>query len=449
MNRDYREEYKRKVITADEAAAKVKDGDTVVFGDNVMICYDFDIALAKRINDLNDLKIISNINPYGEPFASLKAVESPEKARFVSAHFTALDRKTSAAGNTWFMPILFNEFSGYISDIIKPDVAVIQVTPMDGEGYFTYGPSIAGTERSSEGSKIFIVEVNENAPVVAGINNKIHIDEVDYVIEGSNNPMKEIGVPKATPEDEMIAGHVADLMEDESTLQLGIGGLPTAVGRALADSDLNEIYCHTEVMADSYVDLYEAGKLKGNKYADDGKILYGSVTGTKRVYDFVRDNSLCCIAPTSYINNFNVVSSIDRFVSVNGCLQVDLFSQVNSESIGLQQISGTGGQLDFALAAYASKDGKSFLCLHSTRKLKNGERVSNIVPVFEPGTIVTTPRAAVHYIVTEYGAVSMKGKSTYERAEALISIAHPDYRDELKEAAEKMGIGKNTSKITP
>lgn len=441
MNRDYREEYKRKVITADEAAAKVKDGDTIVFGDNVMICHDFDMALAKRINDLKDLKIISNINPNVEPFASMKAADSTENARFVSAHFTATDRRTAAEGNTWFLPILFREFSGYISDIIKPEVAVIQVTPMDDEGFFTFGPSIAGTERTPKAAGIFMVEVNENAPVCRGMDNKIHIDDVDYIIEGSNLPLREIKPPKASPEDEMIAAHIAKLIEDKSTLQLGIGGLPTAVGKALAASDINEIYCHTEVMADSYVDLYEAGKLKG-------EIIYGSVTGSKRVFDFVRDNPGCIVAPTSYINDFSVVSVIDRFVSVNGCLQVDLFGQVNSESIGIDQISGTGGQLDFALAAYASKGGKSFLCLHSTRSLKSGEMISNIMPVFEPGTIVTTPRAAVHYIVTEYGAVCLKGLATYERAEALISIAHPDFREELKEAAERMGIGRKTSRKT-
>jgi acyl-CoA hydrolase len=295
---------------------------------------------------------------------------------------------------------------------------------------------------------MLIVEVNKNIKPLPGIQNKIHISDVSVIIEGSDPPLMTVPVPVPDDCDIKIAQNIAELVEDESTLQLGIGSLPTAVGKSLAESDISEIYCHTEVMADPYVDMFESGKLKGNKYADDGKILYGSVIGTKRVYDFVEKNELCCCAPIEYINDFGVVSAIDRFVSVNGCLSVDMFGQVNSESVGFQHVSGTGGQLDFALAAYASKGGKSFLCLHSTRSLKDGSRISNLVPYFAPGTIITTPRAAVHYIVTEYGAVCLKGRSTFERAEALVSIAHPDFREQLIAEAEKMGVWKNTSKIS-
>ena len=444
----YSEEYKKKVMSADEAALMVKDGFKLNFGDNICLSYDFDIALAKRINDLHDIVIISNINPRREPFACYSACSSSDHARFVSAHFGAVDRKTNKQGNTWFLPMLFHEYTGYMRDVIHPDIAVIQVSPMDDDGCFYYGPQVAGSAADPDCSDMLIVEVNSNLRPVAGIRNKIHISDVACIIEGSNPPLIEVPVPVPDECDIKIAKNIAQLVEDESTLQLGIGSLPTAVGKALAESDINEIYCHTEVMADPYVDMFESGKLKGNKYADDGKIVYGSVIGSRRVYDFVENNDLCCCAPIEYINDFKAVSEIDRFISVNGCLAADLFGQVNSESVGLQHVSGTGGQLDFALAAYMSKGGKSFLCMHSTRKLRDGTRISNIVPVFEPGTIVSTPRTAVHYLVTEFGAVNMKGLSTYERAEALISIAHPDFRDELREAAEKMGLGPVSSKVT-
>ena len=448
ISKNTEEEYNSKLVSADQAAAMVHDGYKLNFGDNICLAYDFDIALARRINELHNIVIITNINPRKEPFECYKAAESTENVRFISAHFGAVDRKMNKEGNTWFMPMLFHEYAGYMRNIIHPDITVLQVAPMDETGDFYYGPQVAGSAAHPEASKKLIVEVNRNLKQAHGMQNKIPLSDVDHIIEGSDPPLIEVPVPVPGECDIKIAGNIAQLVEDESTLQLGIGALPTAVGKALAQSDISEIYCHTEVIADPYVDMYEAGKLRGNKYADDGKIIYGGVIGDRRVYDFVENNELCCCAPIEYINDYSVVSAIDRFVSVNGCLAADMFGQVSSESVGFQHVSGTGGQLDFALAAYASKGGRSFLCMHSTRTLRDGQVISNIVPYFEPGTIVTTPRSAVHYIVTEYGAVSLKGKSTYERAGALVSIAHPDFREELIRHAEKAGIWSRTSKIS-
>ena len=202
------------------------------------------------------------------------------------------------------------------------------------------------------------------------------------------------------------------------------------------------------MFVDAYVDLFEAGKLTGNKPVDRGKALYTFAGGTKRLYDFIDDNPICCSAPVDYVNNVNVIGSIKRFVSVNSCIQVDLYGQVCSESAGHQQISGTGGQLDFVMGAYLSDDGQSFLCTPSTRTLPDGSKESLIAPILSPGAIVTTPRTATNYIVTEYGAADLKGKSTWERAELLINIAHPDFREDLIKAAEKNGIWKQTSKCT-
>ena len=216
----------------------------------------------------------------------------------------------------------------------------------------------------------------------------------------------------------------------------------------LADSDLTDISAHTEMLVDAYADLFEAGKLSTEKTVERGTVLYTFAGGTKKLYDFIDGNPLCCNAPVDYVNDVHVISSMDNFISINSCIQVDLQSQVCSETVGCRQISGTGGQLDFVMGAYRSKGGKSFICTPSRRKLPDGTYESNISATLRPGSVVTTPRTATHYIVTEYGVADMKGRSTWERAESLINIAHPDFRDELIAEAEKMGIWKNTSKVS-
>ena len=246
----------------------------------------------------------------------------------------------------------------------------------------------------------------------------------------------------------MIAHHVVNLMTDHCTLQLGIGALPCCIGSMLAESDFKDISCHTEMLVDSYVDLFNAGKLSAGKGPDDKKAVYAFAGGTKKLYDFIHNNPLCYIAPVDYVNDIHVIRSIDNFYSVNSCIQLDLYGQVCSESAGYQHVSGTGGQLDFVMGAYLSRGGKSFICTPSTRQLKSGELETLIKPGLTPGSIVTTPRMSTHYIVTEYGAANLKGKSTWERAEKLINIAHPQFRDELIKEAEKMGIWTKTSKIS-
>ena len=260
--------------------------------------------------------------------------------------------------------------------------------------------------------------------------------------------MDELFNKPPTKIDKYIAEYVVSQIESHSTLQLGIGALPGCIGSMLADSDVRNINAHTEMFVDAYVDLFEAGKLTGNKPVDKGKAVYTFAGGTKRLYDFIDDNPICCSAPVDYVNSIETVSKIKNFISINSCIQVDLYGQVCSESAGVQQVSGTGGQLDFVLGAYASKGGKSFLCTPSTRTLKDGSRESLIKPMLSEGSIVTTPRTATNFVVTEYGIANLKGKNTWQRAELLINIAHPDFRDELIKDAEKMGIWKNTSKVT-
>jgi O-acetyl-ADP-ribose deacetylase (regulator of RNase III) len=234
------------------------------------------------------------------------------------------------------------------------------------------------------------------------------------------------------------------LTEHGSCLQLGIGGIPNAVGKIIADSDVKDLGCHSEMLADAYVDLYEKGKMTGAKKTTDRyKMVYTFAMGSEKLYQFMDNNPVCAAYPVDYTNDYQVIASNERVVSINNALQVDLFGQICSESQGYRHISGTGGQLDFTIGAMLSRGGKGFICLKSTR-VRQGQLISRIVPTVEG--IITVPRSLAFYVVTEYGKVLIKGKTTWEIAEAIISIAHPEFRDELVEQAQIMGIWTRTNK---
>jgi acyl-CoA hydrolase len=218
----------------------------------------------------------------------------------------------------------------------------------------------------------------------------------------------------------------------------------------IADSDLKDLGVHTEMLVDAYVDMYRAGKITNrNKKDNPGKLVYTFALGSHKLYDFIHKNPACACFPVGYVNNLERIAGNDKAVSINNAVEVDLYGQVCSESSGFRQISGTGGQFDYVYGSYHSKGGKSFICLPSTKKDKKGNITSRIRPFTDHGTIVTVPRTAVHYIVTEYGKASLKGKTTWERAEALVNIAHPDFREELIREAEKMGIWKKRRSQEP
>ena len=439
------EEYKKKLITAEQAAALVKDGDRVSYGLGCAAPYDIDIEIGKRAKDLHGVEIVATTVVKDEPYAAYLNSDSNEQIRFATAHMNGFERKMSKAGRCWFIPILFNELPKYWENI---DKIIIQVHPMDQWGNFNLGPQASDLRGLIRAAKTIILEVNQNMPKALGYETELNLCDVDYVVEGSNHPMPQIPNRAGTEVDDKIADYIIPMIEDGSTLQLGIGGIPSAVGRKLAESDVKDLSGHTEMLVDSYVDLYEAGKITGNKNRDKGKIIYAFAGGTQRLYDFINDNQIVFNAPVSYVNNVGVVASIDKFISINGCIDLDLYGQVNAETAGYQQISGTGGQLDFLESAAVSKGGKAFICLTSSFTNKEGEMVSRINPLLTPGDIVTDPRSLAYYIVTEYGTALLKGKSTWERAEALINIAHPDFREELIKDAEKMGIWTKTSKIS-
>ncbi|MDO4545704.1 MAG: acetyl-CoA hydrolase/transferase C-terminal domain-containing protein [Bacillota bacterium] len=443
------QEYEKKLITAEQAAAMVENDSRLYFGLGLGVVRDIDAALAKRVNDLRNVEIATTVGVVSQPFQSYVESESNENIRYASAHFNGFDRKMNKDGRCWYIPMLFNELPSYWGhNGNNPDIAMFQVGPMDRYGNFNLGPQVSDIWGAVKASKKVIVEVNEKMPLAIGIESQINLAEVDFVVEGSNQPMAELPSKAPSETDKKIAAHVVELIGSNSTLQLGIGSLPGCIGTMLCESDVQNISCHTEMFVDAYADLYAAGKLTGDKAVDPGRAVYAFAGGTKKLYDFLDGNPFCCCAPVDYVNNQAVIAQMDNFISINSCIQVDLFGQVCSESAGYQQISGTGGQLDFVMGAYHSKGGKSFLCTPATRTLKDGSMESLIAPTLTPGSIVTTPRMATNYIVTEYGAVNLKGKSTWERAELLISVAHPDFRDDLIKQAEKMGIWKNTSKVS-
>lgn len=446
---EIQKQYKDKLISLSEAAGKVKNGDRIYFGAGTGVAKDLDAALAERINDLNGLEIVSLVTFSDGPFKTYEASKSNDTVRFASSHFSGYDRQMYNDGRCWYIPIQFRELPNYwFEENNGFDVVMIQVAPMDQYGNFNLGPQIADIHGAIANAKMVIVEVNKNMPIAHGIQTELNISKVDYIVEGSNAPITELATKAPTELDKLTAKHVVERIKSGSTLQLGIGGLPTCIGSMLCDSDVKDLSCHTEMLVDSYYDLFEAGKITGNKNILKGKMVYTFAGGSRKLYDMIDNNPIMCGAPVDFVNDIGVVAQMDNFVSVNSCLQVDLFGQVASESIGAKHFSGTGGQLDFVLGAYKSKGGQSFICVPSTRKLRDGRVVSAITATLEPGTIVTTPRMATHHIVTEYGAVNLKGRTTRERAELLISIAHPDFRDALIADAEKLGIWKNTSKCT-
>jgi butyryl-CoA:acetate CoA-transferase len=441
---NYFEEYKKKLTTPEEAVKVVKSGDWVDYGSFTGQPIALDKALAGRKDELKDVKIRAT-TAVRMPEA-VKADPYSEHFIYNNWHFSGIDRKLHDQGSCWYIPMLYNELPSYYRRFLDVDVAMIPVTPMDEHGYFNFGPQVSHAKALCEKAKIIILEVNSNIPrCLGGREENIHISEVDWIVEW-DSPMIQIPSAAPTEIDEKIASFILPEIVDGSCIQLGIGGMPNVMGKMIAQSDLKDLGIHTEMMTESIADMVESGRVTGaKKNIDRYKVVYTFSMGTQKTYDFLNNNPMCAIYPVNYVNDPFIIGQLDNFMAINNCVEIDLFGQVCSESSGIRNISGTGGQVDFTLGAYRSQGGKSFICLESTFK-KNGEIHSRIKPILTPGAIVTTHRAMVNYVVTEYGIVNLKGKSTWERAEALISIAHPQFQEELVHEAQKMGIWKQSNK---
>lgn len=445
---DLKEMYAQKLTSADEAVKSIHSGDWVDYGWACTTVDALDQALAKRLPELTDVNVCGGI-VLKEP--AIFGIENPaEHFTWNSWHMGGIERKAIAKGFSYYAPIRYSELPRYYRDSqTPPDVAMLQVAPMDEHGYFNFGTSPSHTAACLSVAKKVIVEVNQNMPVcLGGFDNCVHISDVDMVVEGSNPPLLEMGGGGAATEvDQAVAKYIVNEIPDGACLQLGIGGMPNAVGSLIAESDLKDLGVHTEMYVDAFVDIAKAGKITGaRKNIDKGRQVFGFAAGTKKLYDYINNNPACMAAPVEYTNDIRSISALDNFMSINNAVDIDLFGQVNAETAGTKHISGAGGQLDFVLGAYLSKGGKSFICMSSTFTSKDGTVNSRIRPTLNTGSVVTDTRANVHYFVTEYGIVNLKGLSTWQKAEAIISVAHPDFRDELIAEADKMHIWRKSNK---
>lgn len=442
------EEYKQKLVSADEAVKVIKSGDWVDYGWCNGTPDVLDKALAKRTDELKDINLRGGI--LLKPLAVFEREDAGEHFTWNSWHMGGYERKLIARGCSFYAPIRYSELPRYYRDgAAKVNVAMFQVAPMDAHGYFNFGPNASHLGAVCEMADVIIVEVNSNMPRChGGTETGVHISKVKYVVEGENPAIAELGAGgPATEVDKKVAQLIVDQIPNGACLQLGIGGMPNAVGSLIAESDLKDLGVHTEMYVDAFVDIAKAGKITGaHKGIDRYRQVYGFGAGTKKMYDYMNENPELMSAPVSYTNDIRSIAALDNFISINNCVDLDLFGQISSESSGTKHISGAGGQLDFVLGAYLSNGGKSFICCSSTFTDKNGVMHSRIRPTLAEGSIVTDTRANTHFIVTEYGMVNVKGLSTWEKAEAIISIAHPDFRDELIRDAEKMNIWRRSNK---
>ncbi len=445
---DFTQEYKQKLTTADEAVKVIKSGDWVDYGWCTGTPDVLDAALAKRTDELKNVNLRGGI--LLKPLAVFAREDAGEHFTWNSWHMSGIERKMIARGCSFYAPIRYSELPRYYRDLdFTDDVAMFQVAPMDSHGYFNFGPNASHLGAICETAKHIIVEVNENMPrCLGGTECGVHISKVAAIVEGNNPAIGELGAGgPATDVDKAVAKLIVDQIPNGACLQLGIGGMPNAVGSLIAESDLKDLGVHTEMYVDAFVDIARAGKINGSKKnIDRFRQAYAFGAGTKKMYDYMDENPELMSAPVDYTNDIRSISAIDNFISINNAVDLDLFGQVNAESAGVKHISGAGGQLDFVLGAYLSKGGKSFICCSSTFTTKDGQVKSRILPTLNPGSIVTDTRANIHYLVTEYGMVNLKGLSTWQKTEAIISVAHPDFRDELIAEAEKMHIWRRSNK---
>lgn len=444
----FSQEYKSKLVTADEAVKVVQSGDWVDYGWCTGTPDVLDQALARRTDELRDVKVRGGI--LLKPLAIFEREDAGEHFCWNSWHMGGLERKLIARGCAYYSPIRYSELPRYYRESIHPDdVAMLVVAPMDKHGYFNFGPNASHLMAVCETAKHIIVEVNENMPrCLGGKEEGIHISQVDAIVEGNNPAIGELGGGgAATDVDKAVAKLIVDEIPNGACLQLGIGGMPNAVGSLIAESDLKDLGVHTEMYVDAFVDIARAGKINGSKKnIDRFRQTYAFGAGTKKMYDYLDENPELMSAPVDYTNDVRTIAQLDNFISINNAVDFDLFGQINAESAGTKHISGAGGQLDFVMGAYMSHGGKSIVCCSSTFTKKDGTLESRIQPTLAQGSIITDTRANTHYLVTEYGKVCLKGLSTWERTEKIISIAHPDFRDWLIEEADKMHIWRRSNK---
>jgi acyl-CoA hydrolase len=422
-------EYKKKLTTAEEAVRHIRSGMRVYIQPGCAEPEALVAAMLERAPMVHDVELVHLLTLGNADYVKPEmAGHFRHNAFFIGGNV----REAINDGRADYTPVMLSEIESLFESGAMPlDVALIQVSPPDAHGYCSFGVGVDTTLTATKAADLVIAQVNTEMPRTFG-DSFIHVHDLDMIVE-ANQPLCQLLTPDITPMHRAIARNVADLIDDGATLQLGIGGIPDAVLPFLADR--RDLGIHSELVSDNVIPLIEAGVITGNRKSyKPRKIIVGFVLGSKRLFDFVDSNPAFEFHPSSYTNDPWLIARNDNMVAVNSCLQVDLTGQICSDSIGTQFYSGIGGQVDFIRGTARAKGGKPIIALQSTAK---DETISRIVPMLSPGAGVVTSRGAVRYVVTEYGTAYLHGKSIRQRAEALINIAHPKFRNELYEYCER------------
>ncbi|SDJ99793.1 acetyl-CoA hydrolase/transferase family protein [Natronincola ferrireducens] len=421
--------YKKKLCSPEEAVKNIKSGNRVVIGHAAA---EPQILVEAMVNNHENYEAVEIVHmvPLGKCDYLNPTMEKHfrHNALFVGG---GLARNAIEEGRGDYTPSFFFEIPKLFKNNILPvDVALVQVSKPDKQGYCSLGVSIDYTKSAVENAKTVIAQVNDQMPRTHG-DSFVHISQIDYIVEASQ-PLHEIPLPVIGEIESRIGEYCASLIDDGSTLQLGIGAIPDAVLSFLKVK--NDLGIHSEMFSDGILDLVENGNINNTKKTlHKGKSVANFLMGSKRLYDYVDDNPAVQMYPADYVNHPMVIAQNNKMVSINSALQIDIMGQVVAETIGYKQFSGTGGQVDFVRGASLAKEGKSIIAFPSVAAKG---KISRIVPIVDEGSSITTSRNDVDYVVTEYGIASLKGKTLKERARALINIAHPDFREILHEKAK-------------
>lgn len=431
----YRDDYRRKLTTPEQAIARLHDGDTIVHGVTLAEPPALLGAIAERVRagDIDRI-VIYSFNPQRHAAETYLQPDLQDRLFARSWFLSPSARQLAAVGLVQFIPCYLHQVPKFLRENMQVDVCVTTVSPMDNAGFFSFGTANDLTSTAARLARTCILEVNENMPRIFG-DSMIHISEVDAVVENSV-PLMQFPPPEPKRHDATIGQLIAEIVEDNAVLQLGIGALPNAICPFLADR--RDLGIHSELFGPGMMELILKGAITGRtKSLHPRKHLFSVAYGTDDTFAFMHDNPSLLSYPSDYIMDPAVIAQNDNMVAVNSIIQVDLTGQCNAEYLAGHMYSGTGGQLDFVRGAYAAKNGKSIMTFYSTAQ---NDRVSRVVPRLDMNAAVTTPRADVQYLCTEYGLVNLKNKSVGERAAAIISLAHPDFRDALTHEAEQLSL---------
>jgi 4-hydroxybutyrate CoA-transferase len=426
---------KSKIVSAEEAVSVIKSGDRLYVHANCSYPALLMNKICERKSELRDVKIFHLMTFDEAPYLA----EGMEEHFHLTSLFTGRNvRKHVNEGRADFIPVFLSEIPYLIEKKILPiDITILHLSPPDEHGYCSFGLSNECSKTAAENSKLIIAQINPNMPRALG-DNFIHIDRIDYVVE-VNEPVSEfISNDKNITDEELdvyrkIGMNITGMINDGDTLQMGIGLIPDLVLQSLKDK--KDLGIHTEMFSDNLIDLIDEGIVNGEKKTFlPGKVVTSFVLGSKKSFDYINNNPVFEFRPTKFVNDPFHISRNDNMVSINSAIEIDLTGQVCADSIGCRNYSGLGGQLDFVRGASRSRNGRSFIAMPSTAK-KNS--ISKIKLFLNPGAGVTTTRGDIHYAVTEYGIADLKGKSIRERVKSLISIAHPNFREDLERQAKE------------